>query len=152
MLSDLNDYLPNDLSLIVIEYVKFSDKQLSILMNQEMDSDWIYMVEVRCLTKDEQAKIIQFAGYLCSCDRFQQDARLSIVYSVGGGTGCDGRGFRSGILMVNTSNFSKQVDITKARVRISLKKKHSIHFHGSTIVIADDDKTFRVYDFDSDFT
>ena len=32
MLSDLNDYLLNDLSLLVIEYVKFSDKQLSLLM------------------------------------------------------------------------------------------------------------------------
>lgn len=33
MLSDLNDYLLNDLSLIVIKFVKFTDKQLTMLMN-----------------------------------------------------------------------------------------------------------------------
>jgi hypothetical protein len=54
--------------------------------------------------------------------------------------------------MVNTKNLAKRVDITKASHRLQKETRKSIHFHGSTIVIADDDTTFRVYDFDLDFT
>jgi hypothetical protein len=54
--------------------------------------------------------------------------------------------------MVNTKNFSKRIDITQAIQRFQKESKKPVHFHGSTIVVADDDQTFRVYDFDLDFT
>jgi hypothetical protein len=139
MLSDLNDYLLNDLSMIVIEYIKFSDQQLSLLMNQKMDPRTRNFAE-RYVTKEEQAKLTKYFRTLCSCTRFRQDPRLSIVYA-----------FQASF-MVNTENFSKQVDITQAIERLRIESKKSFHFHGSTIVVADDDKTFRVYDFDLDFT
>jgi hypothetical protein len=131
MLSDLNDYLPNDLSLIVIEYVKFSDKQLSIIMNQEIDPRSCYDLwygHLRYLTQAEGENVL-----------LTSDERLSIVFNF------------NDILLVKTKNFSQYIRITRAYRRCE-QKKYSLHFHGSTIVVADDDKTFRVYDFDSDFT
>jgi hypothetical protein len=144
MLSDLNDHLLNDLSLIVIEYVNFSDKQLSLLMNQKIHQTFsLWSGHLRYLTREEGEKVAQYHQWSSTslCALMTADERLSIVFIL------------KDILLVKTENFSQYICCTQACRRCAdQQKKYSFHFHGSTLVIADDDKTFRVYDFDSDFT
>jgi hypothetical protein len=144
----LNQYLLNDLSSIVIEYVKFSDNQLSLLMNETINDDYyVYGGHRRYLTAQEREEIKEYKPLVvASCRAFDEDNRLSLVLPFNNNCLWDI------FLMVNTKNFAKYVCVTTAVRRIDKQKKHSIHFHGSSIVVADDDTTFRVYDFDLDFT
>lgn len=149
MLSDLNNYLINDLSLLVIEYVKFSDKQLSLIMNEKKDSELLWQPGThRFVTEDEAQKVATYFEYnVFSLSRlFAEDNRISVVDA------CSYKNNKFETFMVNTENFFKGINITKAMDRYRNKSKKFIHFHGSTIVVADDDFLFRVYDFDSDFT
>jgi hypothetical protein len=148
MLSDLNDYLLNDLSLIVIEYVKFSEKQLSLIMNQKVNHSDIYLVaKSRWLTHEEQMMVSKNKDpYSASCLFFKEDDRFSLA------TVYPPHKPNMHYLVVNSKNVSRAIDMTQAINRLDKESKKPVHFHNSTIVIADDNKTFRVYDFDSDFT
>ena len=139
----LNHYLLNDLSLIVIEYVKFSDKQLSLLMNQTTDANYMLDKTMRFLSHDEEEQVAQYRPWiLASSYPLKEDNRFSIVI-------IDITGRCSEFLLANTLNFSKRVRITQAIRRCQKDRRKPFHFHGSTIVVAED---VRVYDFDSDFT
>jgi hypothetical protein len=148
MLSDLNHYLINDLCLIVIEYVKFSDKQLALLMNQKVKPSDIYLFgTARWLIKHERIMVLKNIdpdSYSVCSSSVKQDIRFSLatVYYYNKPTMH---------YLVNNTNFSKKVDITKAIHRLEKECKKPFHLHGSTIVVADDDHTFTVYDFDLDF-
>jgi hypothetical protein len=144
MLSDLNDYLLNDLSMIVIEYIKFSEKQLALLMNEKTDEKCIKTNLSRWMNRNETKmlgiiKKDYFRSWYC---QFTDENRLTLL------SFCKPLRYR----MAHSNNFSIGFDITKAYLRQWTEHKRSIHFHGSTIVVADDDKTFRVYDFNLDFT
>jgi hypothetical protein len=148
MISLLNLHLLTDLSKIVLEYVTFTQKQLDLVMNSKPFS---LLLGTRSYLNDKQRKqltLIPVAVCLsiADCGELIEDPRFSLVFTMNNSPSM------MDILLVKTDDFSKYIKVTLAKRRGDDYQKHSIHFHGNSIVIAleaEKNSKYQIYDFES---
>lgn len=143
MISLLDSYLLHDLSKIVLEYVKFTEKQLDLIMNSK---PLPYVYGERGHLNEEQLKECKTSCVLAGYEKMAEDQRFSMVFTMNNSESM------MDILLVKTNDFSKYVKVTMAMRRKRYYQKNSIHFHGDTIVVATEnekDSKYQIYDFES---